>query len=358
MEKLIISGIQQIGIGVPDVYEAWQWYKDTFGVDIRVFEDDTVAEFMLIYTGGKPRKRHAVMAVNLQGGGGLEIWQYSERVPKPPAFEIKAGDLGILVAKIKCRDVRAAYDLFSEKKLPLLGSPSPGPDGAESFFLKDPVNNIFQIVPDTSWFKDEDKPTGGTFGAIIGVRGIDASLPFYAEILGYSRILYDKTGTFEDLIPLPGGANKFRRVLLTHLEPPKGAFSPLLGPSCIELVQVLDRKPKKIFKDRFWGDLGFIHLCFDIQGMNTLRKLCEDKGCPFTVDTKGPINMGGAIGAFSYTEDPDGTLIEFVETHKLPIFKPLCLYLHLRKRDPEKPLPRWMLKALSFNRVKRIPGRK
>ncbi|MCK4803618.1 MAG: VOC family protein [Spirochaetes bacterium] len=358
MEKLIFSGIQQIGIGVPGVYEAWQWYKDTFGVDIRVFDDDTVAEFMLPYTGGKPRKRHAVLAVNLQGGGGFEIWQYSERVPKPPAFEIKAGDLGIFAAKIKCRDVRAAYDLFSEKKLPLPGSPSPGPDGAGSFFLKDPYNNIFQIVPDTSWFKDEGKPTGGTFGAIIGVRGIDTSFTFYAEILGYSRILYDKTGTFEDLALLPGGANKFRRMLLTRSEPPKGAFSPLLGPSVIELVQVLDRKPKKIFEDRFWGDLGFIHLCFDIQGMNTLRKLCEDKGCPFTVDAWISFDRGGASGAFSYTEDPDGTLIEFVETHKLPIIKKIRLYLDLRKRDPEKSLPRWMLKTLSFNRVKHIPGMK
>lgn len=358
MEKLIISGIQQIGIGVPDVYEAWQWYKDTFGFDIRVFEDDTVAELMLPYTGGKPRKRHAVLAVNLQGGGGFEIWQYSERVPEPPAFEIKAGDLGIFVAKIKCRDVRAAYDLFSEKKLPLPGSLLPGPAGTESFFIKDPYNNFFQIVTDTSWFKDEGKPTGGTFGAIIGVRGIDSSLPFYAEILGYSSILYDKTGTFEDLTPLPGGANKFRRVLLTRSEPPKGAFSPLLGPSCIELVQVLDRKPKKIFKDRFWGDLGFIHLCFDIKGMNTLRKLCEDKGCPFTVDTKGTFDMGGAVGAWAYTEDPDGTLIEFVETHKLPIIKKLGWCLDLRKRDPEKPLPGCMLKALSFNRVKHIPGMK
>lgn len=358
MEKLIISGIQQIGIGIPNVYEAWQWYKDTFGVDIRVFEDDTVAELMLPYTGGKPRKRHAVLAVNLQGGGGFEIWQYTERVPEPPAFEIMAGDTGIFAAKIKSRDVRAAYDLFSEKKLSLPGSLLPGPAGTESFFIKDPYNNFFQIVPDTSWFKDENKVTGGTFGAIIGVRNIDASIPFYAKILGYSRILYDKSGTFEDLAPLPGGANKFRRVLLTHSEPPKGAFSPLLGPSRIELVQVLDRKPKKIFKDRFWGDLGFIHLCFDIQGMNTLRKLCEDKGCPFTVDTNGRFDMGGAVGAWAYTEDPDGTLIEFVETHKLPIFKKFGWYLNLRKRDPEKSLPRCMLKAFALNRVKHIPGMK
>jgi hypothetical protein len=62
--------------------------------------------------------------------------------------------------------------------------------------------------------------------------------------------------------------------------------------------------------------------------------------------------MGEAAGHFSYIEDPDGALIEFVETHKIPILKKLGWYLDLRKRNPEKPLPNWMLKALGLNRVK------
>jgi len=33
--------------------------------------------------------------------------------------------------------------------------------------------------------------------------------------------------------------------------------------------------------------------------------------------------MGEASGHFAYVEDPDGTLIEFVETHKIPIIKKL-----------------------------------
>ena len=64
----LITGIQQIGIGVPNVYEAWKWYKENFGMDIRIFEDDTVAELMLPYTGGKPHQRHAALAMNISGG--------------------------------------------------------------------------------------------------------------------------------------------------------------------------------------------------------------------------------------------------------------------------------------------------
>ena len=55
----------------------------------------------------------------------------------------------------------------------------------------------------------------------------------------------------------------------------------------------------------------------------------------------------------SYIEDPDGNWIEFVETHKVPIMKKLGWYLDLKKKDPKKRLPNWLLKAMSIgNRVK------
>jgi len=62
--------------------------------------------------------------------------------------------------------------------------------------------------------------------------------------------------------------------------------------------------------------------------------------------------MGEAAGHFSYIEDPDGTLIEFVETLKVPISKKLGWYINLEKRPPEKLMPNWILKALRFSRVK------
>ena len=62
--------------------------------------------------------------------------------------------------------------------------------------------------------------------------------------------------------------------------------------------------------------------------------------------------MGEDAGHFSYIEDPDGTLIEFVEAHKLPIFKKWGLFINLKKRKHKKPLPDWMLKTMSFNRVR------
>ncbi len=354
MKEKVISGIQQIGIGVADLYEAWRWYKEYFGVDIRVFEDDAVAELMLRYTGGKPRARHAVLAMNMQGGGGFEIWQYKDRTPEAPKAEPQIGDLGIFAVKIKTRNVATVYQYFKSKGLDIIGKLQENPAGEAHFFVKDSFGNIFQIVRSGSWFLKNKSLTGAAYGAVIGVSDIEKSTVFYGQILGYDKVIYDITSSSEDLKELPGGTHKLRRVLLNHSKPRVGAFSPIFGSSEIELVQVLDRPQQKIFEGRYWGDLGYIHICFDIRGMDLLRKECEKKGFPFTVDTGSSFDMGEASGAFAYTEDPDGTLIEFVETHKIPVLKKLGWYLNLRNRDPEKSLPRWLLKAISFNRVKKI----
>lgn len=354
MKEKLISGIQQIGIGVPNVREAWKWYKQIFGVDIRMFEDNAVAEHMLPYTGGKPQKRHAALALNLQGGGGFEIWQYVERTPLSPKFDIQLGDLGIFAAKIKCHNAKSTYDFLKSQGVSMISGILRDPRGKEHFFIKDPYGNIFQLVTSVTWFRNEKKHTGAAYGAVIGVSDIDKSVDFYRSILGYDQVIFDETTVFGEFSSLPGGNSKFRRVLLRHSKPRLGAFSLLFGTSEIELVQVFDRQPLKIYHDRFWGDLGFIHLCFDISGMDLLREECKQKGCPFTVDVDHTFDMGEAAGLFSYTEDPDGTLIEFVETLKIPILKSIGWYLNLNKRHPEKSLPRWLLRALSFNKAKDI----
>lgn len=356
MNQVVVSGIQQLGIGVQNVAEAWKWYRKYLGMDIKVFEESATASLMLPYTGGMPQKRHAVLAMNLNGGGGFEIWQYTDRIPQAPVFTPSLGDLGIFAAKIKARDIHKTHSYFISEKLhvsPVVADPH----GRQHFFLTDPYNNIFQIIESQNWFGNEKKNTGSVYGVVIGVSNIEESLKVYSGILGYDKVIFDKKEIFPDLVSLAGGNSTFRRVLLKHSKPRLGAFSRLFGDSEIELLQVEGRKPRKIYEDRFWGDLGFIHLCYDIRGMEALNVACAKRGFPFTVDSfahhdGNSFDMGEAAGHFSYIEDPDGTLIEFVETHKVPILKKYGIYLNLRKRHPEKLLPTWMIRALGMGRVK------
>jgi hypothetical protein len=192
---------------------------------------------------------------------------------------------------------------------------------------------------------------GGVAGCTIGVSNINNALPLYQNVLGYDEIVFDKIGVFDDFEGLPGASRKYRRVLIKSSIKRKGAFSKLLGDSELELVEVIDEKPVKIFEKRNWGDLGFIHVCFDVHGMNQLGQSCTLHNFPFTVDSSNSFDMGKAAGHFSYCEDPDGTLIEFVETHKIPIIEKLGWYLNVRKRSPMKPLPNWMFSMLGLARV-------
>jgi catechol 2,3-dioxygenase-like lactoylglutathione lyase family enzyme len=357
MKDYILSGIQQMGIGVTNVEEAWKWYIDQFGMDCRIFDDEEPAKLMLPYTGGEPRNKRAILAMNLQSGGGFEIWQYTERAPVKIKEEIRIGDLGIIACKIKAKNVPESLMAYQKKRIPVPSIATEDPSGKMTFFMKDPYGNIFQLVEATDWFRNEKKDTGGAYGAIIGVSDIDKARVIYSDILGYDEVIYDTTGIFTDLADLPGGNKECRRVLLKRSRSFAGAFSKLFGESVIELINTPNNKGKKIYENRFWGDPGFIHLCYDIHGTDELKNFCESKGFPFTVDSKksyegNSFDMGEAAGYFSYIEDPDGTLIEFVETHKVPILKKLGWYIDLRKRDPDKSLPDWIVKTLRFSRVR------
>jgi catechol 2,3-dioxygenase-like lactoylglutathione lyase family enzyme len=351
MKKNIV-GIQQIGIGVSDVKQGFSWYHRYFGMDIPVFEEAAEASLMLPYTGGIPHKRHAILAINMKGGSGFEIWQYTSRTPVDADFDIMLGDKGVLCVKMKTADVKAMHDYLRSKKLTTLGEIYKDPAGNDHFYLNDPWGNLFEVIQSTNFFGKGKKLTGGAGGCTVGVSDMDKSIGFYSSILGYDQIVYDEEDIFDDFADLSGGNNKLRRVLLKHTKPRTGGLSGLLGESQIELLQVLDRTAAKIFENRYWGDLGFIHICFDVSGMDDLKRECEEKGHPFMVDSANSFDMGEAAGRFSYIEDPDGTLIEFVETHKIPIFQKLGWYLNLEKRNPDKPLPNWLVKALALGRVK------
>lgn len=341
----IITGIQQVGIGVKDAYEAFVWYNRTLGLNVPVFDDVAKAKLMTPHTNGIIRERRAILAVNMAGGGGAEIWQSNDPLPIAAESQPVIGDLGIFAIKVKSSNIS-----FLADKLQYTTTNTP--EGKQTFWLKDPYGNDIQVVEGTSWFKTNENHTGGIVGVVIGVSDMEKSVQLYKNVLGIEQVVYDKTGVFSDLATLENGSSTFRRVLLRKNKNPMGAFTNLFGNIEIELVQALDYTPKTIFKNRSWGDLGYIHVCFDVIDMETLKRKCSDSGFPFTVDSANSFDMGEAAGRFSYIEDPDGTLVEFVETHKVPIMKKIGWYINLKKRKTQKPLPNWMVSTIGWGKVK------
>ena len=350
MKQKVICGIQQMGIGVNDFVEAWRWYYDHFGFEVKIVDDEGVAERMLPYTGGKPQPRRSGIAVNIRGGGGFEIWQPKGRELNYLKEPVRLGDLGILIAKVKTADIETAYNTFINGGLNVLSEIHTSPTGYRHFFMKDPYDNLFQIEEDSYVFVDEKKTTGGANGAVIGVSNMERSLPFYMKLLEYDKVVLDQTSVFNDLQCLPGGEKTLRRVILERSKPIEGPLSGIMGTSRLELIQA-EVPGKKLYEGRYWGDPGFIHLCFDVRNMEAVKAETEAMGHPFVCDSGADFGMGEANGHFTYVEDPDGTLIEFVETFRIPIIKKLGLYLNLAKKDDHKQLG--ILKLLRFAKVKR-----
>ena len=59
-------------------------------------------------------------------------------------------------------------------------------------------------------------------------------------------------------------------------------------------------------------------------------------------------DMGDASGRFAYIEDPDGTLIELVETNKVPVVKKFGWFIDMKKRNPEKKLPKFLFRMMGL----------
>ncbi len=349
-----IHGIQHLGAGVPDHAKAWKWYRKFIGLDIPFFNDEAPAPLMDIYTNNQTITKRAAMVTNLQGGCAMEVVSPTSFKASSAKVEHQLGDLGIYIGMVKTPDVKKAFSYYKENGANVISEIVKMPNGWETFYVKDPQGLLFQIVPGKNWFTKGKHITGGIAGSSIGVSDVEKAMTLYSDILGYDKVVYDVTETFEDWKNINGGNGKYRRVLLTQSKPSGGGFTKLSGDTYIELVQDLsDRTPVKIYEGRIWGDTGFVHLGFDVRGMQELGEALAKKGFGFTCDTKDVLSMGENTKVHcTYIEDPDGTWIELIEVYKIPIIEKLGLFLNVEKRPATQPLPNWMLKALKFSRVK------
>jgi catechol 2,3-dioxygenase-like lactoylglutathione lyase family enzyme len=346
-----VNGMQHIGIAVSDMEVMLPLYRKLFGLDIPFFDSVQPAPLMNVYTRNETITKRASMVLNLQGGCAVEVIQATSFLPIPNKNVFQWGDIGINAVVMKSRDVHFSHSVV-QSLVSSCYSPAERPDGRPIFSMQDPDGNVFQFTSDEQWYSNSGHHSGGVQGCVMGVSNIDESMKLYADILGFDQVVYDETGVFEDWKELPGGNHRFRRVMIVPSKPAGGGFAKVTGRNHIELIQVLDRVPNKIFKGRIWGDLGIVHLGLDVKGMKRLGEQLSAKGFPFTCDSNSALSMGKTKVHCVYIDDPDGILIEMIEVFKVPIIEKWGIFLNVEKRDPLKPLPDFMLKALRFSRIK------
>lgn len=347
-----INGLQHIGVAVTDMRRSLPFYRKFFGLNIPFFDSVQPAPLMRYYTRNETITKRASMVMNLQGGCAIEVIQPTSFTPALPAQTIFIGDLGITHTLIRSRDVESTHRMFEAKGAPALTPVRKDVLGRKTFFLRDPDQHLWQVVEDAHIYAKGAHATAGVLGCTVGVSNIEKALELYAGILGFDKKECDTSGVFEDWSDLPEGRQRFRRIVLSQSAQPGGGFAKVTGRTYIELVQCLDRTPYYSFENRIWGDTGFAHIGLDVKGMKAIGEDLAKVGYAFTCDSNDALSMGNTKVHCTYIHDYDRTLIEMIEVYKVPIIEKYGIFLNVEKRDPLKPLPDLMLKALRFSRIK------
>ena len=151
--------------------------------------------------------------------------------------------MGLGCTTVKTPDIRKMHEhalsilpSSCEKELSL------DPLGRLTFYLRDYDNNLFQILESDKWFTNHGHPSGGIMGCTIGVSSIEKALELYSDILGYDEVLYDSEGVFDDWNGLPGGEEKYRRVILKQSKPGTGGFAAVMGETQLNSFKLLIEK--------------------------------------------------------------------------------------------------------------------
>lgn len=329
MSEKLLYGIQQVGIGVTNVLEAEKWYHTRLKAAIKVLEDHNPATHMAPYMGGKARQKSAVILLNPNGGGGFELWQHTEHTPAIRSQEMKPGDLGVNYITLHTGNLSKFQSHLSKWQTRF----SIVQEG--EILIQDPFGNSIHIR------QNDELSTKilvtGIKECCIGVSDLKKSIVFYQNF-GYQESVTNES-------------KEIKSSILFSKQRSLGRFGKFFGDSQITLVQRKDQLGAKIYANRYWGDPGFIHLCFDVYNLTSWVQHFSSIS-PFTILSSENFKMGEAQGYWGYLEDPDETLIEMVEAHHIPIIKKLGFIIHLQKKSPHKSVPKWLIQAMKLKKAR------
>jgi catechol 2,3-dioxygenase-like lactoylglutathione lyase family enzyme len=343
-----IHGIQHIGVAVSDMNRTLPLYRKWFGMNIPFFDSVQSAPLMQTFTRQQIITKRASMVMNLNGGSALEVIEPTSFSPSPLPLDFELGDIGIFAVHMRMQNPQEAHSALN--KYQVSSCMEKDPMNCHRFLLQDPDRLYFIAIEDTQIFSKSSAVLGGVNGLSIGVSDMSASISFYA-LLGFTEVLFRGKGVYPDLFDFPGGNQEVERVILSTKQGAKGPFGAVIGYSKIELICTLNRKGKRIFKGRIWGDTGFVHLGLDIVDMKGLQKKLSSHQIEIECDSETALSMGKTQVHCAYICDPDGILIELIEVYKIPLIEKWGVFLNVHGKRAGQNLPSWLIRLLRFSKI-------
>lgn len=345
-----IHGIQHIGVAVSDMERSLIFYRKVLGMNIPFFDSIQAAPLMQVFTRQEIVTKRASMVMNLKGGSAMEIIQATSFTPRPMPADFLIGDLGIFALHMRAASLPEAKNLLQQQRIDFSDEVA-DPLGKGRLALKDPDGQFIFIVEDDQIYEPTAHPIGGVGGISIGVSDISAAKAFYA-LFGFDQVLYEATDVFADFASFPGGEQSVTRVILGTKTAAQGPFGAVIGYSKLELISTPNRKGQKIFRNRIWGDVGFVHIGLDVVDMRGLAAQLAQKNIQLQCDSQAALSMGKTQVHCAYICDPDGVLIELIEVYKIPLIEKWGIFLNVHGKKAGKALPNWLIRLLRFSRIK------
>jgi catechol 2,3-dioxygenase-like lactoylglutathione lyase family enzyme len=318
----MITAFQHIGMGVYDVDKTYAFWKNNLGFKMKLNDHTGYDEQMEPILGDRLEMR-MLMAMNVAGGGAIEIVQHTSTAPKEPPSPIEWGDIGILDVGVKafrlddvCRKLKGRGVEFltpvREMKLDWGGT-------VRFAYLRDPDGLLVSLVEDPSGKRPR---VGGIVQVTVGVRDLDAAKDFYTKMLGFDQVVHE-TDDLTGIDEVTGG-KKTRMAVLRQPSTLKSSL-PVLEPGSVRLVQTPDYRGRNTFEGRRWGDIGCMEFALDVDDVkSTFESLVAGGAERYQPPTL--MDMGsGSVGSFAYVKDPDGNTIEMVEVSKVMFVSPAVM---------------------------------
>ena len=122
----------------------------------------------------------------------------------------------------------------------------------------------------------------------IAVNDLDCSVAFYRDILGC------EVGPTQD----------YKTVICIPLR---------VGGDTLELMKVLNPEDNNLQRPLEPGDVGTVHVCFQVDNIEELAQKVKDSGAPVTTDLHDMTLGGGRVIRVFYFRDPDGYALQFLQ---------------------------------------------
>lgn len=250
---------------------------------------------MNIYTkNNETLNRKSCIIADNTTDGHIELIQTKELNNRYP-IDILFGDIGIY--KIKVKTNKNINHILNDKDINVLNY--------EYNIIQDLDKNIIEL--------EYDNNISGThiYGFTIGVSDTEKSINFYKN-LNFKKIRTEiSENGFKDTKFYNGGERNMIRTILKN------------NNTIIELIQVKEDNVKNIFENRYWGDIGYVHIGFQYED-----EYFNNNNLVKTVDSGKDFHMGNLKLLFCYTEDPDKILVEFTRIY---YYKLLFFNINVKK---------------------------